>query len=145
MYGIRHTFANTGGELEESFVDIVCVFAKSEWGNDTVKLCTVRQDRFEGTDLYVLGVPIDITMAYSRKNKMKELSYRVYEGVTIDFGLRIGNGKVTFETPVLVIGIETALGICKHNLGVVMETIKTHISDILNVGMDEYFQANGVA
>lgn len=63
------------------------------------------------------------------------------DGVTIDFGVRFGNNKATFKTPVLVIGADSALGITRSNMWIALETIKDNIQKILNTGMDAYFFA----
>lgn len=135
-------FFDAGGhEFESGVVDIVSDFAKSEWGNKAIKFSTVQQDRYEGTDVFVLGVPIDITLAFEKKNKTHKLGTMSLNGVTIDFGIRLGNGRAKFQTPVLVIGAETALGISKSNIWAVLDTIKFHVREILNKGMDKYLLA----
>ena len=133
-------FFEAGGlEFESEMVDIVSSFAKREWGIGATKFSTEQQDRFEGTDVFVLGVPIDITLAFEKKNKTRKLGKLKINGVTIDFGVRYGNHKAMFKMPVLVIGAESVLGITKSNMWVALDTIKTNIQKILNQGMDEYF------
>jgi len=134
-------FESGGYEFESGVVGVVSAFAKREWGNDAVKYSTVQQDRYEGTDLFVLGVPIDITLAFEKKNKTRRLETLELEGVTIDLGIRYGNGKAKFKTPVLVIGAETALGITKRNMWYVLDVIKSNVLKILNLGMDKYLLA----
>ena len=136
----RYFFETSGFEFEAEMADYLTLFARREWGDSAVKFSTARQDRFEGTDIFVLGIPIDLTLNFSGKNKTKKLGALELEGVTIDLGVRFGNGKAKFETPVLVIGAETACGINKHNMWVTMEIIKSNISKVLNWGMDRYFQ-----
>lgn len=134
-------FEAGGHEFESGVVEVVSAFAKREWGVGAVKFSTVQQDKYEGTDLYVLGVPIDITLAFEKKNKTRRLETLELDGVTIDLGIRFGNGKATFQTPVLVIGAETALGITKNNMWITLDIIKSNILRILNLGMDRYFLA----
>ena len=134
-------FEAGGHEFESGIVDIVSLFAKREWGNKAVRFSTERQDKFEGTDIFVLGVPIDVTLAFDGKNKTSRIASLTLDGVTIDFGVRLGNGKAKFKTPVLVIGAGTADGITKSNMWVTLDTIKSHIRKILNTGMDNYFLA----
>jgi len=86
-------------------------------------------------------VPIDFTLAFDKKNKTRRLGSMEFDGVTIDFGIRFGNGKSNFQTPVLVIGAETVLGITKNNMYIALDTIKSNIFTILNQGMDDYFLA----
>ena len=89
----NYFFEASGHEFESGVVDIVSAFAKREWGKSAVKYSTEQQDRFEGTDMFVLGVPIDVTLAFERKNKTRKLETLELDGVTIDLGVRYGNGK----------------------------------------------------
>ena len=130
-----------GHKFESDVVDVVIQVAKKEWGVKSIAFSTVQQDRFEGTDLFVLGVPIDITLAFAKKNRMRKLGYVSFDGVTVEYGIRFGNAKAAFKTPVLVIGAETAIGITKANMYVAMDTIKNKVKDILDTGMDYYFNA----
>jgi len=134
-------FETDGFDFEFRLVDVVSDFAKREWGIGAVKFSTVQQDRYEGTDLYVLKVPIDVTLAFDKKNRTRRLGLLTLDGVTIDFGIRFGNNKATFRTPVLVIGAESALGITRSNMWVVLDAIKNNVQKILDTGMDAYFLA----
>ena len=135
-------FFNAGGhEFESDILDILSDFAKCEWGSSAVKFSTMQQDRYEGTDVYVLGVPIDITLAFERKNRTRKLGTLTLDGVTIEFGVRFGNHKAKFKMPVLVIGAETAIGITKNNMWITLDIIKDNIQKILNMGMDKYLLA----
>ena len=134
-------FEAGGHEFESDVVEVISAFAESAWGASAVKFSTMQQDRYEGTDLYVLGIPIDITMAFEKKNKTKRLETLVLDGVTINLGIRFGNGKANFDTPVLVIGAATALGITKANMWYALDVIKTNLLKILDLGMDKYLLA----
>ena len=135
-------FFEAGGlEFESDVIEVVSAFAKREWGDTAVKFSTVQQDRYEGTDLYVLGIPIDITLAFEKKNKTNRLETLVLDGVTIDLGIRFGNGRVNFKTPVLVIGAGTALGITTSNMWYTLDVIKSNLLKILDLGMDKYLLA----
>ena len=54
-------------EFESEVVDVVSTFAKREWGASSVQFSTANQDRYEGTDLFVLGIPTDITLAFEKR------------------------------------------------------------------------------
>ena len=140
-------FDASGYEFESGVVDVVQSFATREWGAGAVKFSTARQDRHEGTDLFVLGVPIDVTLAFERKNNTRRLGDLSVEGIIIEFGVRFGNHRVDFNMPVLVIGAVSAVSITKANLWLVLDIIRENITEILNFGMDEYFIATeaGVA
>jgi len=137
----RYFFEADGYEFESEIVDIVYTFAKRSWGAGSIKFSTAHQDRYEGTDFFVLGIPTDITLAFETKNKTRKLGEMILDGVTVDFGIRFGNGKTSFESPVLVIGAKTALGVNKSNMWYVLDTIKTYVEEILDVGMDKYLLA----
>ena len=130
-----------GMEFESILLDTMYSFARKEWGISSVKFSTERQDKFEGTDITLLGVPIDITLAFDKKKKTRNLGNVNKDGVTISFGVRFGNAKANFSMPVLVIGAETAFETTKENMWVMLDTIKTHIKEILDIGMDKYFLA----
>ena len=135
----KYSFEASGHEFESDVVEVVSSFAEREWGIGSVKSSTVQQDRYEGTDLYVLGVPIDITLAFEKKSNTRRLGTLLLDGVTIELGVRFGNHRANFKMPVLVIGAETATGITKSNMWLVLEIIKTNVQEILNTGMDQYF------
>ena len=133
-------FFETGGQgFELEMADIVSLHARREWGAKAVRFGTQYQDKFEGTDFFVLGVPIDVTLAFEKKNKTRKLGSMNLDGLTIDFGIRFGNRKANFKTPVLVIGAHTAIGITMNNMWIALDTIKRNIHEILNIGMDKYF------
>jgi len=134
-------FEAGGHEFESEVVDVVSAYARRAWGESSVQFSTANQDRYEGTDLFVLGIPADITLAFAKKNRMHNLGHLTLGGVTVDFGLRLGNGKAEFETPVLVIGAKRADGITKCNMWVVLDTIKTYVCEILDAGMGRYYDA----
>ena len=134
-------FESGGLEFESEIVDILSSFAQREWGIGAVKFSTTQQDHYEGTDIFVLGVPIDITLAFDKKNKTRRLGTMAMDGLNIDFGIRFGNHKANFKMPVLVIGAESVIGITKSNMWVALDAIKNNIQAIVNKGMDEYFLA----
>jgi len=135
----NYFFEAGGHEFEADMVDVITNYAKRTWTwADAVKFSTVQQDRFEGTDLFVLGVPIDITLAFEKKNRTRKLGAITIDGVTIDFGIRFGNHKANFKFPVLVIGVANVIAITKSNMWVVLGIIKDNIEEILDIGMDKY-------
>ena len=139
MYNSK--FNSSGNEFEALLLDILSAFAKKEWGIGAIKLSLERQDRFEGTDITLLGVPIDVTLAFSMKDKTRKMGFINKDGVTINYGVRFGNRKSDFRMPVLVLGAETATEITRSNMWVAIDTIRAHIKEILDIGMDKYFLA----
>jgi len=72
-------FFETGGfDFESKVVDVVSTFAKREWGIGAVKFSTVQQDRYEGTDIFVLKVPIDVTLAFEKKEQNPQIGRAVF-------------------------------------------------------------------
>jgi len=134
----KYFFEAGGREFESDVADLVSSFAKAKWGIGAVKFSTIQQDRYEGTDLYVLGIPIDFTLAFEKKDRTRKLGVMSLDGMTIEFGIRFGNGKATFKTPVLVIGADSTIGITLNNMWLALYNIKSNLQEILNVGMDKY-------
>jgi len=134
--------SSLGIEFETDMVEVISSFAKKTWGTSSVKFTTTKQDRYEGTDLFVLGIPVDITTAYKTKKRMKHLKKIVRNGMVFELGLRYGNEYCTFKTPVLVIGVKTEYcEITKANSWCVLGDIKANIEEVLNIGMDKYLWA----
>jgi hypothetical protein len=62
---------------------------------------TEEEDLFSGTDCFIGGVPIDITIN-PNKNYSKFIKQYVLEGVTVNVLSRYRNSHHKFERPVLV-------------------------------------------
>lgn len=137
----KYSFESGGNEFEADMVDVISHYAQKEWGNSSITVSTMNQDRYEGTDVFVLGVPVDVTINYQNKRHTRKLTEMLFDGITVEFGLRTGNGRKTFKTPVLVVGVEAAAGITFGNMWAVIDSVKGKIGDILDTGMDEYFAA----
>ena len=135
--------ASTSGEkLEEMLMDEISRFAIKNWGKGAFKFSAIKQDRLDGVDFFVLGVPVDVTLNYNRKNRMRKLDISLsFEGISVDFGIRFGNGKAQFKTPVLVIGIDSALRLTHSNMAGEIGLLRDGLDQILNSGMDAYFDA----
>lgn len=66
---------------------------------------TNEEDLYLGTDCFIGGVPIDITMNPD-KNRCKFIKKYMLEGITVNVLKRFGNGRQTFNRPVLVFHFE---------------------------------------
>lgn len=114
-------------------------------GTDCRK-ATREEDKNHGTDMYVYGVPCDITCDIMDKDHTVILSQRYelsFSGIKICFGVRTGNshnGYTRFDTPVLVIGFE----------GLTFETMREwkeriisvfvqKLDEIIDVGQSQYW------
>ena len=67
-----------------------------------------EMDTRKGTDFLFNGIPIDVTYNFFGKDNMTiiEDSYTLPLGVTVKFGIRYGNNRSRFTTPVLVVGFQ---------------------------------------
>lgn len=73
---------------------------------EDIQNASVTEDRYAGTDLFLCGVPVDITEYPAGKNCYTPL-FSVNCGVfQFSAGIRTGNGRVWFDRPVLVLGFE---------------------------------------
>ena len=78
---------------------------------DILRQASKKEDEEKGTDFFLFGMPVDITGA---PLDMKSCTTKVRQdgiespdgGLTVDFGLRSGNGKGSFAKPVLVLSIQ---------------------------------------
>ena len=138
---MKFYFDATGYCFEADIIEEMGKFAVKEWGTKSFRFSTFSEDRYMGVDCYVLGVPVDVTLAYENKRRMKRLVYTLsYDGIEISFGVRYGNGRTVFEQPVLVIGVSNALGVKNSNLRYIIDNVKDNFREILNSGMDLYFE-----
>lgn len=85
----------TGHEYESAFT-----FYLSKYVD--VKRATKEQDEKGGTDLFIERIPSDVTSAFVTKNFT--ICTRYVEKLNLFFGIRTGNGVVTFKDPVVVFG-----------------------------------------
>jgi hypothetical protein len=91
-------FETTGYEFENEFTEKISEFSLNTWGKGAFQATTMAEDKYQGIDCYVLGVPMDVTLNFDNKIKMKNLDYRLtFLGVEVNFGIRYGNCKVKFE------------------------------------------------
>ena len=131
---------STGIEFEDAVTQIVERYSLKSWGIGAFKFSTLKQDKFEGTDFTVLGVPMDITLNYEAKKRMIPVSRTLtYGNLSVQFGVKTGNVRKRFETPVLVLGFSSLWNVTKDNMWLIIDEIKNNLQEILEVGMDEYF------
>ena len=108
---------------------------------------TKKQDRENGTDFFVWGVPVDFTLTIDTKDHCI-ISPTVMKvgGHDVRFGIRTGNnykgdcpknGYHEFPEPVLVIGVS---GIVRSWLATSIEAIKKELVSIYDAAMDFYWQ-----
>ncbi len=97
---------------------------------------------YQGTDAVVYGLPVDFTCDFRGINHMvayEEMSFEISGIGRVQFGVRTGSSRVKFDTPVLVIGIETPYNIrqvCRH----LFENIWSSIGRIVDTGSEVYWQ-----
>lgn len=67
---------------------------------------TNEEDLYLGTDCFIGGIPVDITLN-PNKNEVKFIKKYMLEGITVNVLKRYGNGFGNFKRPVLVFHFET--------------------------------------
>lgn len=73
---------------------------------NTYREATEEEDLHQGTDFFVSGVPIDVTLD-ENKNYTKFIKKYMLEGITINVMIRYRNAFSRFDKPVLVFQFET--------------------------------------
>ena len=131
---------STGIEFEDRIIEKCGCVCIERWGAGAFSISTVSEDKLKGTDFFVLGVPIDVTLNIKNKTHTTVSDFTIDLGfVKVTFGVRFGNGRVKFETPVLVLGFETLLD-RKDVMKLTNLISKSELIEILNKGMDFYFE-----
>lgn len=129
-----------GVEFENAMIEKFGSISIKIWGNSAYNDSEESQDKLKGTDVFILGVPVDVTLniqnkshtTFCSKNYIVDLGF-----ANVEFGVRFGNGHVKFENPVLVIGFNTLLGsVLKFPNMLGQEDIKK----IIESGMDFYYK-----
>ena len=134
----KYSWELPGLEFESDLVELISNVSKKEWGVSAFLQSTRQQDIKEGTDCVVLGVPIDVTLNFDKKNKMWDSAQIFDLGLCrIRFGVRYGNDKRSFAVPTLVIGIESYSSV-KTWLVNILDEVKKYIKEILENGIDLY-------
>jgi hypothetical protein len=136
---------STGYELETELIDM---FGEHFYSKGKVidksafRFATAQEDKEFGTDAFIWGVPCDFTCNFAGKNYTTDLQVSVkLPGVgAVRFGVRTGNGVIKFETPVLVIGIESLDGyLYKNAIRQIIDSVRRKIDDVIEVGQDAYW------
>ena len=94
----------TGHEYESAFIFYMKKYVE-------VERATKEQDEKGGTDLFIERIPSDITSAFVTKKFMTYTHYSTK--LDLFFGIRTGNGVVTFKDPVVVLGNNYEPGYCR--------------------------------
>lgn len=143
---IRYTLYDTTGSLFEEAVSVaIGSVSLKRWGKGAFVTTDIVKDQHQGTDFTVLGVPMDVTLNVVGKNRTKWSKTTIDLGFgKVNFGIRTGNGKVKFAVPVLILGF-TFADIRKSNASYLVEAFKDQIQEILETGMDIYFEEEALA
>jgi hypothetical protein len=127
-----------GEEFEDTIVEKIGSFSIKTWKGGFKSTINTLLDTQAGTDFILLGVPMDVTLDYASKRQTKMISRIEFDFGGVTFGIRYGNGRVKFDTPVLVLGFDVVLP--KQYLVQAVDEISHNFSDILETGMDLYFE-----
>ena len=101
-------------------------------------------DKKEGTDAVIDGVPVDLTANYAKKIRMDvhppryELAAREIT-VPVRFGVRFGNQHHTFQTPVLVVGMDLAAPFLRKYEEEIAEKFGKEAEKLMDMGFDAYW------
>ncbi len=128
-----------GEEFEDTIVEKIGTFSIKTWKGGFKSTVNTLLDTHAGTDFILLGVPMDVTLNYMSKNNTKTISRMEFGFGAVTFGIRYGNGRVKFETPVLVLGFDVVLP--KQYMVQAIDEISHNFNEILENGMDLYFEA----
>ncbi len=139
----------TGFEFED---EVVSVFKKYSEKMGTLRyfkeVSGTDLDTKQGTDLFVDGIPVDITSNFSEKRKMITLEDEVdVNGTAIKFGIRLGNGHITFKTPVMVVGIDASASFLNSYMDIIISEFAAkvdQIMDIINQRFYDYCDDNDI-
>ena len=107
----------------------------------------------QGTDLFIYGVPVDITFNFTGKDHLEAFAEKVdvFGGVDVSFGVRTGNshkGFSRFKKPVLVIGIDASESFIRDWMPRIISSFIEKIDEIIDVSQSQYWDwcdANAIA
>lgn len=133
---------STGLELEDEMYDsFEYHFKKSgPLQKEVFRRAAKEEDYKLGTDAFIYGLPVDFTCNFAGKNHMvdTEVSMSTPFG-EIKFGVRTGNGRVSFSQPVLVIGVDTDFYLKKNNIPSIISAVSKRVEEIISTGTDAYW------
>lgn len=112
--------------------------------NAVVVTSETALDKFQGTDLFIWGIPCDFTYDIMGKDNMDLLDeeVRLLSDCTLKFGVRTGNshnGYTPFETPVLVIGVQASDWYIGRYATKIALAFKKRLHDIIDVAQSAYW------
>lgn len=134
----------TGHQLESDLIDTFGSYYRIKYGKidyNVFRSATQEEDLEFGTDAFVCGLPVDFTYDfYGKKNMVRTSTTVDLLGIgKIRFGVRTANGRRKFDSPVLVIGIDTPLNVRTYMANII-DAIRKNIEHIVNTGSDVYWQ-----
>lgn len=133
-------FENSGISFESEVTEVIGTICEQSWGKTSFRYSSTKEDRYKGTDFWVLGVPVDVTLDIDRSSHTTLCKNEVeFDLGSFVFGVRTGNNYGTFEQPVLVIGVKSNLYISIKNYIDVVGFMKPKLKEVLEMGMDEYW------
>lgn len=111
-YTLKFSESSLGDDVEDSIYDKIVTSFGEEY---KVRKSNVIEDLFEGTDMFIDGIRVDITLNDEKKGTLKFIESAQFKNVKVDFSVRTGNGRNEFNEPVVVIRFETNVPITKRN------------------------------
>lgn len=136
------TEITTGTAFEGEFVSILSSYLKKN-GNERYfrKTMGYDEDKFAGTDVICMGIPMDVTHHFAGKNHtIVYQQFNIDCGLfTLQFGIRTGNGCATFKKPVVVVGIDEESSMIAKYITNYMDAIRKNLDEIMDTVMDVYY------
>ncbi len=133
---------------DEMFTVIGDHFSRMENGTISSEFRWAVQDadRKSGINAFIYGLPCtfttfpnDFDSAHTRRVGELDLN----EGVKVRFGVKLGNGRVKYGVPILVIGVDTGhMGtqyVSKMTIDRIIRKIRTNLAQVIEVGQSAYW------
>lgn len=136
---MKYSWDSIGNDLETELTERMAANQVDMWGHNTIKVSTYTQDRDEGTDVFVCGIPVDITLNTAKNHTFWFKNTIDLDYMSIMFGLRRRNGRSKFLLPVLVMCIVASVS--RDNYMDVVNMLIPELKAALDIGMDLYLDA----
>ena len=132
----------TGQDFEGRIVDAFHSYSiKNGTEKYFVNTARTQLDTYYGTDVIVDGIPVDVTCSFSRKKRIIKLADTIeVDGEKVFFGIRLGNGHITFPNPVVVVGIDTDMHFLNSFMANVCDSISSVIPEIMDIVNERFYE-----
>lgn len=137
MFKAKDAEFSKGQLFEDEFCE---KFVTSGTHGVTVRKADIVEDLFEGTDLWMDEVRVDVTMNEQKQGTIKFYGKEELKDVTVHFGIRTDNGQYELPEPVVVLYFETRIEINKRQAGNIPKNFcSAEVQAIVNGVFDTYY------